>query len=318
MNQLFLNLLCLVLGTGALYYGAELLIKGGTGVARKAGVSPMVVGLTLVAFSTSAPEFVVSLSAALDGKSDIALGNVIGSNICNIILILGICGCIAPLPVDKKLFRFDLPVMVISAALLAFFCLQGGVIGRWHGGILFAGLIFYTCWNIHISRKENNLADNNPAKVVDKSGLIKHLLCAAAGLGLLVGGAKAFLQGAVFAAGLLNLSEAVIGLTVVAVGTSLPEMATSVVAAAKGQRDIAIGNVVGSNIFNVLGIIGITPLIAPIGNYSIDAVDLGVMLASTVALMIFMRTGWKISRVEGALMLLVYCGYTAYLICSHV
>ena len=318
MKELLLNLLFLVLGTGALYYGAELLIKGGVTLARKAGVSPMVIGLTLVAFATSAPELVVSVSAGLAGQSDIALGNVIGSNICNILLILGLCGCIAPLPVEKKLFRFDLPTMLVSALILSAFCFKGAVIGRWHGLVLFAGLVFYTLWNIITSRKENKSAEENPADDPGKSSLLWAIVLSAAGLGLLIGGAKLFLWGAVYMAGLLHLSEAVIGLTVVAVGTSLPELATSVVAAIKGERDIAVGNVVGSNIFNILGIIGIALLVAPLGNYSINAVDLGVMLAASVGLMVFMRTGWKISRFEGALMLLAYCGYTAYLICNHV
>ena len=306
MSQLFLNLLWLLLGIGGLYYGAELLIKGGVTVARKAGVSPLVIGLTLVAFATSAPELVVSVSANLDGKPDIALGNIVGSNICNIILILGLCGCISPLPVDKKL-------------LLTAFCFKGAEIGRWHGALLFAGLLFYTGWSIFVSRKENSAAENEDEKEnkEQNTNIFLALLLVCAGLGLLVGGAKLFLKGAVYAAQLLRISEAVIGLTVVAVGTSLPELATSVVAAIKGEQDIAIGNVVGSNIFNILGIIGVTTLVSPLGNYTINMVDLCVMLVCTATLPIFMRTGWKISRIEGALMLLVYCGYTAYLICHH-
>ena len=319
MNQLILHIFYLVAGVAALYYGAELLIKGGVAVARKAGVSPLVIGLTLVAFATSAPELVVSVSAGLEGKPDIALGNIIGSNICNIILILGLCGCIAPLPVEKKLFRFDLPVMVISALLLTIFCFRGAVIGFWQGALLFAGLIFYTVWSICISRKEQSSAPEESEKEASEKPLNVWLalLLVAAGLGVLVGGAKLFLWGAVYAAKLLHLSEAVIGLTVVAVGTSLPELATSVVAAVKGEQDIAIGNVVGSNIFNILGIIGITSMVTPLGNYAINIVDLGVMMLCTVTLPVFMRTGWKISRIEGAVMLLAYCGYTAYLIFHH-
>ena len=319
MSQFLLNSLYFLLGVGGLYYGAELLIKGGVTIARKMGISSLVIGLTLVAFATSAPELVVSVSAGLEGKSDIALGNVIGSNICNILLILGLCGCIAPVPVDKKLFRFDLPVMVIAALLLAVFCFKGAVIGRWHGALLFAGLLFYTGWSIYSSRKEESRSRESEEKSSEeKKSLPLALLVTAIGLGLLVVGAKLFLWSAVYAAGLLHLSEAVIGLTVVAVGTSLPELATSVVAAIKGENDIAVGNVVGSNIFNILGIIGITPLISPLGNYYINSVDLGVMIFATVILLIFMRTNWKISRVEGAVMLLAYCGYTAYLVCNHI
>ena len=319
MNQLLLHLFYLIAGVAALYYGAELLIKGGVAVARKAGVSSLVIGLTLVAFATSAPELVISVSAGLEGKSDIALGNIIGSNICNIILILGLCGCIAPLPVEKKLFRFDLPVMVISALLLTVFCFRGAMIGRWQGALLFAGLIGYTLWSIFVSRKEQGAVseENEKESPGKQTNIYLALLLVAAGLGVLVGGAKLFLWGAVYAAKLLHLSEAVIGLTVVAVGTSLPELATSVVAAVKGEQDIAIGNVVGSNIFNILGIIGITTMVSPLGNYAINIVDLGVMMLCTVTLPVFMRTGWKISRIEGAVMLLAYCGYTAYLIFHH-
>lgn len=318
MTQFLLNLVYFLAGMAGLYYGAEFLIKGGVTIARKIGISSLVIGLTLVAFATSAPELVVSVSAGLDGKPDIALGNVIGSNICNIALILGLCGCIAPLSVEKKLFRFDLPMLVISALILTFFCFRGAVIGFWHGALLFAGLIFYTSWSIYVSRKENSSTEENSEETPEKEkSLPRALFFTALGLGLLVVGAKLFLWSAVYAAGLLKLSEAVIGLTVVAVGTSLPELATSVVAAVKGEQDIAIGNVVGSNIFNILGIIGIAPMVTPLGNYSINMVDLGVMLGVTFALLVFMRTNWKISRIEGALMLLIYCGYTAYLICNH-
>lgn len=318
MTQILINLLYLVLGVVGLYYGAEFLIKGGVAVARKAGVSSMVIGLTLVAFATSAPELVVSVSAGLKGNSDVALGNVIGSNICNIALILGLCGLIAPLPVERKLFRFDLPVMVISALILTAFCFKGAVIGRWQGALLFAGLLGYVGWNVYVSKKENAASEKDEKE----EGAVKMsfgvaLFWIVLGLGLLVGGAKLFLWGAEYMARLLHLSDAVIGLTVVAVGTSLPELATSLVAAVKREQDIAIGNVVGSNIFNILGIIGIAPIVSPLGNYAINAVDLGVMLLCTIGLLPLMRTGWKISRMEGLLMLLVYCGYTAYLILHH-
>ena len=318
MTQILVNLLYLALGTAGLYYGAEFLIKGGVAVARKAGVSSMVIGLTLVAFATSAPELVVSVSAGLEGNSDVALGNVIGSNICNIALILGLCGLISPLPVEKKLFRFDLPVMVISALILAAFCFKGAEIGRWQGGVLFAGLLGYTAWNIYISRKENAVSEKEEKEEeAVKMSLGASFFWIILGLGLLVGGAKFFLSGAEYIARLFHLSDAVIGLTVVAVGTSLPELATSLVAAVKREQDIAIGNVVGSNIFNILGIIGIAPMVSPLRNYTINAVDLGVMLLCTIGLLPLMRTGWKISRGEGLLMLLVYCGYTAYLILHH-
>ena len=317
MSQIVLNILFLILGVTALYYGAEFLIKGGVTIARKMGISSMVIGLTLVAFATSAPELVVSVSAGLEGNSNISLGNVIGSNICNIALILGLCACISPLPVNRKLFRFDLPVMVISALLLTLFCCQGAPLGRWQGALFFAGIIGYTWWNIHVSRKENAKEPQEEKAEISGKSLLLALVWGAVGLGLLIAGARFFLNGSVYFAKLLKISDAVIGLTVVAVGTSLPELATSLVAAIKKEQDIAIGNVVGSNIFNILGILGVVPLFAPLSNYTINAVDLGMMLACSILLLPLMRTGWKISRAEGALILLGYCAYTAYLIFHH-
>lgn len=318
MAQIIIKSLYILLGIAGLYYGAEFLIKGGVAIARKAGVSPMVIGLTLVAFATSAPELVVSVSAALEGNSDISLGNVIGSNICNIVLILGLCGFITPLAADRKLFRLDLPVMLISAILLTLLCFRGAEIGRLAGALLFAGLLAYTGWNVYAARKEKK---HTPEEKQDRGSvqqsLFLSILFTGVGLAMLIAGAHFFLDGAKFIAKLFKLSDAVIGLTVVAVGTSLPELATSVVAAIKKEQDIAIGNVIGSNIFNILGIMGITPMIKPLANYSINMVDLGMMLFCTIGLLPVMRTGWKISRFEGALMLVVYCAYTAYLVIHH-
>ena len=309
MNELILNIVYGVAGVAGLYYGAEFLVKGGSAIARRCGISSMVIGLTLVAFATSAPELVVSVKAGLMGNSNIALGNVIGSNICNIALILGLC-------------RFDIPVMVISALILAGLCFSGAAIGRIYGVVLFAGIIFYTLWNIRMSQKENAVSGNGEKHEADKSGEKKALLpaifAAAVGLGLLIAGAHYFLKCAVYTAKLLDISDAVIGLTIVAVGTSLPELATSVIAAIKGENDIAIGNVVGSNIFNILAIIGASAMITPLSGYSIDRVDLCMMILCTVGLVPLMRSGFVLSRIEGILMLLAYAAYTAYLIFHHV
>ncbi len=316
MSGVFLNLLYAVLGVVGLYYGAEFLVKGGVSIARRAGVSPLVIGLTLVAFATSAPELVVSVSAAIDGSSDISLGNVVGSNICNIALILGLCACITPMVVQRQILRFDSHFMVGSAVLLAVFYLSGNGVNRIQALVLLAGMIVYVVWNVYASRKENAAAETE--KTEEKLlPLWQSLLLIVLALALLVAGAKIFLWSAVFFAGKLGLSEAVIGLTIVAVGTSLPELATSVVAAIKGEDDIAIGNVVGSNIFNILGILGITPLIAPLKNATLDPVDMGAMILVSILLVPMMRTGWKISRKEGAVLLILYAGYVAYLLCTH-
>lgn len=311
--QTVINLLYGAAGLVLLYYGAEFLVKGGVKIAQKMKISPLVVGLTLVAFATSAPELVVSVDASLKGHGDISIGNVVGSNICNIALILGVCSMITPLTVNKKLFKVDVPLMIGSAAVLSIFCLMSHGVNRWQGLILFAGIITYTVTSIRTARKEES---GNAEAGEDSSdvNLLVAVLFVAGGLGMLVGGAKLFVNSAVYLAKLFKVSDAVIGLTVVAVGTSLPELATSVVAAIKGEKDIAIGNVVGSNIFNVLAICGITPLIAPISAPGISWVDLAMMMGVSVLLYPLMKTGFTISRKEGVLLFAIYAGYTVYLI----
>ncbi len=319
-----LNLLYGVLGVAALYYGAEFLVKGGVSIARKLNISPLVIGLTLVAAATSAPELVVSVNAALTGNPDISLGNIVGSNICNIALILGLCAVITPLKVDRQLFRVDVPMMLLSAVLLVVFYLATDGVGRLPAAIFLGIFICYTLWNIRQARRGGavsaEIVREAEAAVESEGGKELHPLLAVLlvilGLGLLVGGAKLFLIGSVFFARLMNVSDAVIGLTVVAVGTSLPELATSAVAAFKGESDIAIGNVVGSNIFNILFILGIAPLITPLSNVTLSPLDMGMMLFCSVILLPFMRTGWKLSRPEGAFLLLVYFSYTAWLIAA--
>ena len=311
--QTVINLLYGAAGLVLLYYGAEFLVKGGVKIAQKMKISPLVVGLTLVAFATSAPELVVSVDASLKGHGDISIGNVVGSNICNIALILGVCAMITPLTVNKKLFKVDVPLMIGSAAVLSIFCLMSHGVNRWQGLILFAGIITYTVTSIRTARKE----ESGNAEAGEDSSDVNQLvavLFVAGGLGMLVGGAKLFVNSAVYLAKLFKVSDAVIGLTVVAVGTSLPELATSVVAAIKGEKDIAIGNVVGSNIFNVLAICGITPFIAPISAPGISWVDLAMIMGVSVLLYPLMKTGFTISRKEGVLLFAIYVGYTVYLI----
>lgn len=315
MVDILLNLLFAVLGVFGLYYGAEFLVKGGVSIARRIGISPLVIGLTLVASATSAPELVVSVSAALDGNSDISLGNVVGSNICNIALILGLCACITPMAVKRQILRFDAWVMVGSAILLMLFYFAGNEINRIQAAIFLVLMIAYVVWSIIDSRKKTESeAGVEECKILP---VWKSLLLIILALALLIIGAKLFLYSAVFFAVCLGLSDAVIGLTIVAVGTSLPELATSVVAAIRGEDDVAIGNVVGSNIFNILCILGVAPLISPLKNATLDPVDMGVMVLVSVLLVPMMRTGWKISRREGAVLLLVYAAYIAYLLCTH-
>ena len=305
-----LNLFYGAAGVVLLYYGAEFLVKGGVKIARRFKISPLVIGLTLVAFATSAPELVVSVDSALKGLGNISIGNVVGSNICNIALILGLCAMITPLNVNRQLFRLDVPLMIVSAVALAVFCIVGHGVNRWQGLLFFAGIIAYTLYNIRCAGKSPE-EDSSDGK---SDNLLLAAVLVAGGLAALVGGAKLFVNSAVYIAKLLKVSDAVIGLTVVAVGTSLPELATSVVAAVRGEKDIAIGNVVGSNIFNVLAICGIAPLVAPIKAPGISIVDMSVMMVLSVLLFLMMKTGLSISRKEGAVLFFSYCAYTAYLI----
>lgn len=316
--SVFFSLVWLAIGSAALYYGAEWLVGGGSKTAKKLGISPLIIGLTLVAYGTSAPELVVSVDAAIAGEGGISIGNVVGSNICNIALILGLCAVITPLTVNRAMLKSDVPVMALTAVA---FCLiywwQDGV-GRIGGLILFAGFILYNIKVIIGARKE--AAANSLNESTEEEGeraekpLYLYLLLAVFGLVVLVLGSKAFLRGAIEIAQLTGLSNTVIGLTIVAVGTSLPELATSVVAAIKGERDIAIGNVVGSNIFNILLIMGVAPLIAPLTGANIQLWDLVALLATTFILIPFMITGFRLNRAEGVILLAMYGAYTAWLI----
>ena len=317
--SVFISLLWLAIGSAALYYGAEWLVGGGSKTAKKLGISPLIIGLTLVAYGTSAPELVVSVDSALAGQGGISIGNVVGSNICNIALILGLCAVITPLTVNRAMLKSDVPVMALTAVA---FCLiywwQDGI-NRIGGAILFAGFVLYNAKVIIGAKKEaalNRSVETAPEEDGDKAEkpLYLYLLLAALGLVVLVLGSKAFLKGAIEIAKLTGLSETVIGLTIVAVGTSLPELATSVVAAIKGERDIAIGNVVGSNIFNILLIMGVAPLITPLTGANIQPMDLIALLATTFLLIPFMITGFRLNRVEGAVLLAMYGAYTAWLI----
>ena len=316
--SVLISLLWLAIGSAALYYGAEWLVGGGSKTAKKLGISPLIIGLTLVAYGTSAPELVVSVDAAIAGEGGISIGNVVGSNICNIALILGLCAVITPLTVNRAMLKSDVPVMAATAVA---FCLiywwQDGI-GRLGGLILFAGFILYNIKVIIGARKEaaaNSLNDQTEEEGERaEKPLYLYLLLAVFGLVVLVLGSKAFLRGAIEIAQLTGLSNTVIGLTIVAVGTSLPELATSVVAAIKGERDIAIGNVVGSNIFNILLIMGVAPLIAPLTGANIQLWDLVALLATTFILIPFMITGFRLNRAEGVILLAMYGAYTAWLI----
>lgn len=293
--------------------GAELLVRGASRLAAAAGISPLVIGLTVVAFGTSAPEMAVSVKAALGGQADVALGNVIGSNTFNVLFILGLSAAIAPLAVASQLIRVDVP-LTIGVSSLVLLLAWDGTLGRVDGAVLFSGILIYTGLLLYAA-KGRQAVDAEQAKA--PRGLLGAAGLSLAGLGLLVWGSDLLVNGAVAIAEALGVSNLVIGLTIVAAGTSLPELVTSVVASVRGERDIAVGNVVGSNLFNLLGVLGAGALAAPAGiavEPSVLAFDLPVMLAVSAACLPIFFTGMTIARWEGLLLLGFYAAYTTYVI----
>ncbi len=303
-------------GLALLIAGGELLVRSASHLALALGLTPLVVGLTVVAFGTSSPELAVSVGAAWSGKADVALGNVVGSNILNVLLILGAAALAAPLVVSRQLVIWDTPIMVgVSIGLLAL--AFDGRVGRVDGVLLAAGLAAYLAFALWLSRREAAVLEDEDG--VDGRGQPwwRSALLVLTGLGLLIVGARWLVEAAVALAQALGLSELVIGLTIVAAGTSLPEVVTSIIAALRGQRDIAVGNVVGSNIFNILGVLGLAAIVSPDGVAVAPAAltfDIPVMIAVAVACLPIFFTGHSIARWEGALFLFYYAAYTAYLI----
>jgi cation:H+ antiporter len=312
----------LIAGLVLLIAGAEILVRGASRLASAAGISPLVIGLTVVAFGTSSPELAVSVQSAFAGQADIALGNVVGSNIFNILFILGISAAIIPLVVAQQLVRLDVPIMIGVSLLVYLFGLDGQI-GRLEGLLLFAGIVTYTVFLIRQSRKENKEVQEEYAREYgDRQPhgarhTIVNLLLVVGGLALLILGARWLVDSAVSLAQALGLSELIIGLTIVAAGTSMPEVATSIVAAMRGERDIAVGNVVGSNLFNLMAVLGLTSLVAPNGvpvAAPALAFDLPVMIAVALACLPIFFTGFRVARWEGWLFLVYYASYVLYLI----
>jgi cation:H+ antiporter len=300
-------------GLLALLGGAELLVRGASRLAGRFGIPPVVIGLTVVAFGTSAPEVAVSVGAALHQQGDLALGNVVGSNTFNLLFILGLSACITPLAVAHKLLRVDIPVLVLVSLAVGGLMLDGRL-GRTEGVLLVAGLLGYVALQLRGARPGPAASDTTaapPARAAVSIALV------VVGLALLVLGARWLVESSVVAARAFGVSELVIGLTIVSAGTSLPEVATSVVAALRGERDIAIGNVVGSNVFNLLGVLGAAAAVAPDGlpvAASVRAFDLPVMLGATIVILPIAFTGRRIARLEGLLLLGAYVAYVVFLV----
>ncbi|AJE22421.1 calcium/sodium antiporter [Azotobacter chroococcum] len=310
----------LIAGLALLVAGAEALVRGAARLAARFGIPPLVIGLTVVAFGTSAPEMAVSVQSASNGQGDIAVGNVLGSNIFNVLMILGLSALVIPLTVSRQLIRLDVPLM-IGASLLAWLLAIDQHYGRLDGILLFAGIVAYTAFQVRsgLSAKVNGESNEFEVEYGEKPegrlALLGHLGFVVLGLALLVWGSSLLVDAAVTLARALGLSELVIGLTIVAAGTSLPELATSVMAALKGERDIAVGNIVGSNLFNLLAVLGLAGLVAP-APISVSpnalAFDYPVMVAVAVACLPIFFTGYRINRWEGLLFFGYYLAYAAY------
>lgn len=305
-----MSYLLILAGFAGLLLGGEMLVRGAVAVAERLRISPIVIGVTLVGFGTSTPELLTSVQAALAGAPGIALGNVVGSNIVNILLILGAAAAIRPIAVGGAAFRRDGAVLALATVLCLAVVLMGEL-GRAAGLVFLAGLVAYVIFAIRTGAAVEPEPDAAPLGMGVASVLF------VAGLAITIVGARALVFGAVDLATAFGVSEAVVGLTVVAVGTSLPELVTSLVAARKGQSDLAFGNIVGSNIFNVLGILGVTALVQPLAvPPEIAAFDIWVMVAATVALVWAAVSGWRITRGEGTAFVLAYVAYLGWLVAA--
>jgi cation:H+ antiporter len=315
------HLLYFVLGLVALIVGAEALVRGASRIAISLGVSPLVVGLTVVAFGTSSPEFAVSVGAVLNGSNDIAVGNVVGSNLFNVLVVLGLSALIAPLVVHSQLIRQEVPIM-IGASLIMVVVSVDGLISRTDAALLLLLLVGYTVFLVRQSRAETREVREEYAVAVSGRAVwgshwSVQLLLIVVGLGLLVLGSGWLVDASVAFARMLGVSDLVIGLTIIAAGTSLPEVATSVLAALRGERDIAVGNVIGSNTFNLLGCLGLAGLAGPAGLVVPPAVmnfDIWVMLAVALGCLPVFIAGKQIGRLKGLMFIGFYAAYVAYLI----
>ena len=316
-----ITLVLLLAGLVLLVVGAEFLVKGASRVAAILRIPPLIVGLTIVAYGTSAPEMFVSIISASSGQGDIAMGNVVGSNICNVLLILGLSALITPLIVTKQIIRSDVPIMIGVSLLLLLFSLDGQL-SRVDSLILFIGGVVYTLSLIYQSKKQGTVPDEfteeySKSDRVTPSLWLKNIVFIVGGLALLVLGSRWLVDSAVTIARALQVNELLIGLTIVAFGTSLPELATSLVASWRGERDIAIGNVLGSNIFNILAVLGVAGIVSPNGvevSQALIKFDIPVAIAVAVACLPIFYSGRRIDRWEGLLFLFYYLIYTVYLI----
>jgi len=315
---MILNVIFIVVGVALVLWGADRLTEGASALARRMNVPEIVIGLTIVAAGTSAPELFVSLVSALKGTPDMAVGNVVGSNIFNALLIVGCAAMVAPMTITRSTVKKDMPFAVAAALLLIVVCMDswslnigGSAISRVDGLLLLAGFAVFMTYTFSVATQKDKTPGTDNA--TPAMSVWKGLLFVVIGLGCLIFGSNLFVDSASAVARQLNISEGVIGLTIVAGGTSLPELATSVVAARKGQSAIAIGNVIGSNVFNVLLILGLTATISPMQIEGITMVDLSVMMLSMLMVWGFSFTKYTVARWEGAVLTLVFLAYMGWL-----
>lgn len=354
-DSMAINIVLLVLGVIIVLKGADWLTDGAVNIATRFGVSQMVIGLTIVAMGTSMPEFCVSMVSALKGTPDLAVGNVVGSNTLNTLLIVGCSALVAPIMVKRSSVKRDIPFAVVASLLMLLFCLDGAI-GRVDAAVLFAGFCLFMFVTLKYAKttegpaaavatsgaamatasasstsvseastsqpssSEASSSETSAQEASQASGtsMLKAIVMLVVGLLCLIAGSNMFVDNASFVASSLGVSDAVIGLTIVAGGTSMPELATSMVSAKKGNSDIAIGNVIGSNVFNILMIIGITGLVKPMHIAGITTLDLIMMLASMLLMWFFCRTTYKVKRWEGAMLTIIYLAYLTWLIMNAV
>ncbi|MBQ2553676.1 MAG: calcium/sodium antiporter [Prevotella sp.] len=307
---MILNILFILVGVAAVLWGADKMTDGAVSVAQRMNIPEIVIGLTIVAMGTSAPELFVSMVSAIKGTPDLAVGNVVGSNIFNTLLIVGVAAMVAPMIIARSTVLKDMPITLLSSVLLLLFCMDS-YISRLDALVLFAGFLAFMWYTVYLGKRGKAQVPENAAA---PRPMWLSLLLIVIGLACLILGSNLFVEGATYIAASLGVSQAVIGLTVVAGGTSLPELATSVVAARKGQSAIAIGNVIGSNVMNILMIVGITGLISPMHIEGITTVDLSMLIISVSLLWFFSFTRFKVERWEGGVLTLIFLGYMTWLV----
>lgn len=309
---MIMSLGLLLAGGVLLYLGGESVVRSGIAIGLRLGLAPVVVGLTIVAFGTSAPELAVSVGAALDDHGDVAIANVIGSNLANVALVLGLCAVLAPIRVESRLVSIDIPLALLATGALVLL-LGDGLLSRVEGGMFLTALVLWLGFSVVTARGESPaIVESFDSTLPARPTLFPSIALLLVGLGLLVLGGDLFVDGGIDLAQRLGVSDALIGLTIIAIGTSLPELVTSVIAALRGNADMAVGSIVGSNMFNVLGILGVAALVRPLPEGDLLFVDLVITLAVAALLWPLARSSLTIARAEGALLVSIYVGYIVW------